>query len=262
MLKPCRTSPFVQMLRDFPALLWYNICNELLEVNCVALLDKLELRTARVISIVGSGGKTTLLYGLAREFARLGKRVAVTTTTHIFRPSDSDLPVFTNGMPPLSPGCIAVVGTPAGEKLACPPTPLLDQLARSADVLLIEADGSRRLPAKFPRSGEPVLIPQTDQVLLVAGLSALGRPVHEVCHRWEFAQETLGLDGNSLLSPEWLARLLIQGYGKITPHPQVILNQADTLSDPKLGDEVCQLLLPHFSHISILSLHQEVISPC
>ena len=228
----------------------------------MALLDKLELRTARVISIIGSGGKTTLLYGLAREFARLGKRVAVTTTTHIFRPSEADLPVFTNGMPPLSPGRIAVVGTPAGEKLSCPSPALLDQLARSADVLLMEADGSRRLPAKFPRSGEPVLIPQTDQVLLVAGLSALGRPVHNVCHRWELAQDVLGLDGNTPMSPDWLARLLIQGYGSISPRPQVVLNQADTLSDPKLGDDVRQYLLPHFSQVSILSLHQEVISPC
>lgn len=228
----------------------------------MALLDKLELRTARVISIIGSGGKTTLLYGLAREFARLGKRVAVTTTTHIFRPSEADLPVFTNGMPPLSPGRIAVVGTPAGEKLSCPSPALLDQLARSADVLLMEADGSRRLPAKFPRSGEPVLIPQTDQVLLVAGLSALDRPAHEVCHRWELAQDVLGLDGNTPMSPEWLARLLIQGYGSISPRPQVVLNQADTLSDPKLGDDVRQYLLPHFSQVSILSLHQEVTSPC
>lgn len=228
----------------------------------MALLDKLELRTARVISIIGSGGKTTLLYGLAREFARLGKRVAVTTTTHIFRPSEADLPVFTNGMPPLSPGRIAVVGTPAGEKLSCPSPALLDQLARSADVLLMEADGSRRLPVKFPRSGEPALIPQTDQVLLVAGLSALGRPAHEVCHRWELAQDVLGLDGNTPMSPDWLARLLIQGYGSISPRPQVVLNQADTLSDPKLGDDVRQYLLPHFSQISILSLHQEVTSPC
>lgn len=228
----------------------------------MALLDKLELRTARVISIVGSGGKTTLLYSLAREFARLGKRVAVTTTTHIFRPDETDLPVFTNGMPSLVPSRIAVVGTPTGEKLSSLPAPLLDQLARSADVLLIESDGSRRLPVKFPRSGEPVLIPQTDQVLLVAGLSALGRPAHEVCHRWELARETLGMEENSLISPEWMARLLIQGYGSISPRPQVVLNQADTLSDSKLGDDVRQYLLPHFSQVSILSLHQEVTSPC
>lgn len=228
----------------------------------MALLDKLELRTARVISIIGSGGKTTLLYGLAQEFARLGKRVAVTTTTHILCPDEADLPVFTNGLPLLVPGRIAVVGTPAGEKLSCPSSALLDQLARSADVLLIEADGSRRLPVKFPRPGEPVIIPQTDRVLLVAGLSALGRPAHEICHRWELAQETLGLDGNSPISPEWMARLLIQGYGSITPRPQVVLNQADTLSDPKLGNSVRQYLLPHFSQVSILSLHQEVASPC
>ncbi|MCA1949561.1 MAG: putative selenium-dependent hydroxylase accessory protein YqeC, partial [Treponema sp.] len=39
-----------------------------------------------VIAAVGGGGKSALLYLLAKTFAEKGKRVALTTTTHIYDP--------------------------------------------------------------------------------------------------------------------------------------------------------------------------------
>lgn len=41
-----------------------------------------------IISIVGGGGKTTLMYTLANCYAEKGMRVVATTTTHIRRPDD------------------------------------------------------------------------------------------------------------------------------------------------------------------------------
>ena len=40
-----------------------------------------------VVSLVGSGGKTTLMFHLAREFASAGDSVLTTTTTKIYQPS-------------------------------------------------------------------------------------------------------------------------------------------------------------------------------
>lgn len=45
----------------------------------------------KVISIVGAGGKTTLVHKLAREYHRSGKGVLVTTTTHMYVEADTDL---------------------------------------------------------------------------------------------------------------------------------------------------------------------------
>ena len=47
-----------------------------------------------VVSLVGGGGKTTLLYAFARHCAAKGWRVLVSTTTHIRRPSgrQGDMP--------------------------------------------------------------------------------------------------------------------------------------------------------------------------
>ena len=48
--------------------------------------------TGYVISLVGGGGKTTLLYALARHYSAQGQRVLVSTTTHIRRPDANYAP--------------------------------------------------------------------------------------------------------------------------------------------------------------------------
>ena len=45
----------------------------------------------KVISIVGAGGKTTLVHKLAREYHRRGKGVLVTTKSHMYVEADTDL---------------------------------------------------------------------------------------------------------------------------------------------------------------------------
>ena len=40
-----------------------------------------------IVSLVGGGGKTTLMYAMAAHCARKNWRVLVTTTTHIMQPS-------------------------------------------------------------------------------------------------------------------------------------------------------------------------------
>ena len=42
-----------------------------------------------IIALVGSGGKTTLLKKMANEFRNEGKKVFVTTTTHMFAEADT-----------------------------------------------------------------------------------------------------------------------------------------------------------------------------
>ena len=46
------------------------------------LLD-IDVNSKKIISVVGGGGKTSLIFRLAEELAEQGKKVIVTTTTHI-----------------------------------------------------------------------------------------------------------------------------------------------------------------------------------
>lgn len=51
---------------------------------------------------------------------------------------------------------------------------VMQKLLKQFDVILIEADGSKRLPLKVPSETEPVLVPQTGLIIACAGLTAAG----------------------------------------------------------------------------------------
>ncbi|MEM1486129.1 selenium cofactor biosynthesis protein YqeC [Oscillospiraceae bacterium PP1C4] len=235
------------------------------------LIEKLMLEPARehVISIVGSGGKTTLLYALAREAAYTGLHTAIITTTHIMQPpSKDDLRCVYDGSTAqieqaLADGKIIVAGTQAPNgKLMAPDTDTLHFLLQAADILLIEADGSRRLPIKLPSSTEPVILPKTRRVIAVAGLSALGKPLGEVCHRAELVQAQLGFTPEQTVTPKIMAALLLQGYGTFAGLT-VLLNQADTPALAEQGEQIASLLREGgIEHILITSLLQEADSLC
>ena len=54
--------------------------------------EAFDIKPGEVVSLVGAGGKTTLMFALARELAAPQKLVITTTTTKIFYPSPSDTP--------------------------------------------------------------------------------------------------------------------------------------------------------------------------
>ncbi len=51
-----------------------------------------EKKKARTISVVGAGGKTTLIYRLAEELKEKGFRVLITTTTKMYVPEKRFIP--------------------------------------------------------------------------------------------------------------------------------------------------------------------------
>ena len=140
------------------------------------ITDALQIRLPEhaVISIVGAGGKTSLIFAWARELAASGKKVVITTTTHMYRPEhmEEDNIRIVAQDDPERPG-----------KVMAPPSDVLDSLRETADVVLIEADGSRRMPLKWPAPWEPVVPDFTDFTVCVAGLSALGRKTSDAVYR-------------------------------------------------------------------------------
>ena len=160
-----------------------------------------------VVSLVGGGGKTTLLYAFARHCAAKGWRVLVSTTTHIRQPGAHYAADEAALAALWAAGQYAVAGVPAeqGKLTVLPPEQLTRWMAQ-ADIVLLEADGAKRMPCKVPAAHEPVLLPESDIVLAVAGLSALGRPLREVCFRLEQACALLCAAPETLLTPELLAR--------------------------------------------------------
>lgn len=215
-----------------------------------------------VVSLVGGGGKTTLLYAFARHCAAKGWRVLVSTTTHILKPETNYAPDDAALAALWQAGQYAVVGTPAENgKLTAPPPEQLARWMAQADITLLEADGAKHLPCKAPAAHEPVLLPQSDIVLAVAGLSALGRPLWEVCFRLETACALLGISPETTLTPERLAKLLAsEAGGRKAVGPRrfsVVLNQADDAARIAAGEQTLTLLHENYGVQGVLTHFEE-----
>lgn len=174
----------------------------------------------QLISFVGGGGKTSLIFTFAKELQEEGYRVAVTTTTHMQEESRF-------GITPIGISC-------GDGKIRGVDEQVLKKLRENYDVVLVEADGSKRLPFKVPAAFEPVLPAHTDLVIGVAGASALGQPLGAVCHRVEHAMDCLGTTMGELVTEEQLLEVLNAPWGQkknVTCDYQYVVNQVDLLDE-------------------------------
>lgn len=201
------------------------------------------------ICLVGGGGKTTVMYELAAAWAACGRKVLVLTSTHILQPADgsfaADVPAVQNLWQQRR---YAVIGTPelSTGKLTAPPQDLYEALQLQADVILCEADGSRHHPCKVPAAHEPVLLPDCDIVLAVAGMDALGRLLVQACQRPQPAAALLGCSLDSVIDAQMLAALLLseQGARKNVGERAyyIVLNKCDLLKAAQ-QEEMLRLLV-------------------
>ncbi|MGC6177245.1 selenium cofactor biosynthesis protein YqeC [Lacrimispora sp. 38-1] len=165
---------------------------------------RLPLVEPMIVAFTGGGGKTTAMFCLADELAGQGKRVIVTTSTHIFYPVDrivaeaadwKTVSDFISGHKEYSSlaGWVLVTGLPAGEeKLKGMELSELEKLLSLCDVLLVEADGAKRLPIKIPAMREPVIPKGTYAVIGCMGLDCIGEPWEKKCFRHELAPQIFG----------------------------------------------------------------------
>jgi probable selenium-dependent hydroxylase accessory protein YqeC len=143
----------------------------------------------QVVSLIGCGGKTSLLWALASQVR--GKKTLVTTTTHTQRPEkDSGLfdyffdEAASAGLNP--PDGVGLAGNPgaSGFSVSSFSLPVLERLIPLFDNVFIEADGSRGRPLKAWAAYEPVITDSTSVSVGVLPLWPVGRAVsEELVHR-------------------------------------------------------------------------------
>lgn len=226
----------------------------------------------RIISLIGGGGKTSSMYRLAKEFAGLGKKVLLTTSTHILVPPPNEVPILL--YTPVSTEqledafcrspIVALASKDKPGKLSSIPFSFFPKALETADVILCEADGSRMLPIKAPASHEPAIVPDSDMIIVLAGLSCLDHPIKEVCHRKDLACRILSCSPPSILGPEQAASLiadpngLMKGLWNQKEKVRIFLNQADTDDLRQKGEEIKEILNRQgISHVLVGSLHQD-----
>jgi len=166
-----------------------------------------------VISLVGAGGKTTLMFLLAQCFAVRGMKTVVMTTTKILRP-ERFAKTIEECRARWEAGEYAVCGEEAPQgKLCAPKADVIAALLKEADAVLIEADGAKHMALKAPAEHEPVILPETDIVIGIAGVQVLGEPVEKTCFRAERVQLLLQCNGAHCLMADDLAQVLLSPEG-------------------------------------------------
>lgn len=164
-------------------------------------------------AFVGAGGKTTLIHTQAEQFRAEGKRVFVTTSTHMAIESDtvlSDDPAVI--LRELDRTGHVMAGLPHGEKIGPLSAETYISVCRQADVVLVEADGSNRKPIKFPNATEPVIYDNIEEIVVVCGLHAFGKPIGDAAHRLELVLNCLGIPADTPVTVAHIAKLVRDGY--------------------------------------------------
>ena len=222
------------------------------------------------IAFVGAGGKSTALFRLARELAPC----IVTTTTHLgtwqaaaadkhlilhrekFRKKSTELLDYTQ-----KSNVILITGEEKDQRLGSLSPENLHQLEKFCTAhalpLLIEADGARKNPLKAPKADEPVVPDFVDLVVVVAGLSELGKKLNkEAVYNAEKFAELGKMKAGDEISPDNLTRVLAHEDGGLKNIPTkarkvALLTQADTPKRQAIGKKIAEKLLDAFDSVIV-----------
>lgn len=212
-------------------------------------LIRICINEKKIICLVGAGGKTTLMYKLATEAASKGKKVIVSTTTHIMCPKNN-YAVDMEGIRRLwcnrEYAAIGMTDSAAPEKLVFPERELYESAKKEADLIILEADGAKRFPCKVPAEYEPVIEEECNLIVGVMGMSALGHSLRDCCFRFSEEGKWLGIDEDTKLNEDIAIRILTSDKGtkKCVNNRDyvIVLNQCDDEIKMKCAQAMVKVL--------------------
>ncbi len=226
------------------------------------LQEALSLGDKGVVSLVGAGGKSSLMYSLALELVYAGKRVLTTTTTKIFMPSSAESPVTILSKIPeeIVEKAEILLGENSHLTVASEYLQIQDKLnglepsvieyilhADLFDFIIIEADGADRKPLKACAPHEPVVPLFSDCIVALVGLDVVARPLTE---EWVFRptifSRITGLELMQNVTESSIVSAMLHDMSSITATGKecmkiAFLNKADNLKALKVGERIAAL---------------------
>ena len=222
--------------------------------------EAFSLREREVISLIGGGGKTTLMFALGRELSIRRKGILLTTTTKIWDPKPSDeFALFLStrlarikewikeNLDRYRYLLVARDKLDNGKLQGIPPSWSSELFSiPGVSFMIIEADGAAGRPLKAPREGEPVTPVETTLLIPLVGIDALGKPLHEdYVFRSRIAAEILkekeGIEIKEAMIGRLLAAILKNkpGGARVVP----FINKVDLPDGLKKGRSLARSLL-------------------
>lgn len=204
------------------------------------LLERYIGKETFLISVIGAGGKTTFIYQMAKKAK--GKRpVIVTTTTMMYHPGDKADSVVYRGDKLVAESGKILSFFSDHDRRTGKVTGITKEEANSLKtayvgaLILNEADGSKRKPLKLHAEHEPVIPSESDMVVLVIGLDALGKEASDaLIHRYELYREEIG---SLVIDEDVIVRIIKKNLENGIPEKAkviVILNKADGIDRGKI----------------------------
>lgn len=227
--------------------------------------EAFDIRPGEVISLTGGGGKTTLMFAIAKELSAPGGLVITTCTTKMYPPSDSDAPhlfisrdedeiidhIRRYGRT-FRHMCLAREREDSTGKLKGLEPEVVARLSNQEQVsyTIVEADGAAKRPLKAPDIRYEPVIPQNSSLVVpVAGMDGLGEKLEErVVFRAGIASRLTEIPLGEVVSPEMIATLLIHPLGLTHGSPETagiipFLNKTDLPGGASNGrDLACRIL--------------------
>lgn len=206
--------------------------------------DLSELR-GQVVSIIGGGGKSSLLLRIGEELVKENLKVILTSTTKLQAFPEMGLVLtgenqnFVSQLKlMLDKIKIALVAQEyyKAETLKGLHKLAVQQLTKYADIVLVEADGCRQRPLKTHRDYEPPIPPTTNTVIIISGANAVGeRLTEKTVHRTELFAQKWNLPDGTLLTPEIISQELLSPHSYLRNIPiqarvRFLINKSDTNS--------------------------------
>ncbi len=239
----------------------------------------LSIKGPRVLTIIGGGGKTSLMYyllGLVKSRGLFG--VGTTTTKlaseqrsgHVFLTIES----VVAGCECIKEGAILqdVITLVRGEdsknqgKMLGIPKEWVDELAVMCNevLFLVEGDGAAGKSLKGHLGHEPVVPRNSRLVVVVVGIDSMGVPINALhVHRPERICELTGAKLESLVTTELIIQLLFHPQGYLqdcSPTSQIVfyINKVETVEQhcqaKRLAAEILATKHPHVIGVILGSL--------
>jgi probable selenium-dependent hydroxylase accessory protein YqeC len=188
------------------------------------LHEALGISSGDVAAFAGAGGKSGAILAVAGELTLAGMKVLVAPTTKMLLgeaegigplvTSEDEDELLARAEEALSeaPAVVAGSGMLSKNRVGGIDPGWVGDLARLADVVLVEADGSRRRAIKGTADHEPALPDAATLVVAVANVHALGTPVDEEhVHRPEIFSNLTGVGPGQSITPKAFATSLARG---------------------------------------------------
>lgn len=209
------------------------------------LFDLIDLKNGDIVSVIGSGGKTTFMYKLSKELSN--KKVIITTSTKMFIPKEDEKfnIIFLNESKNinLEKGINFLIGEIVSENKFHTNVELIDENVYGFDYLLIESDGSKRKPLKGWNETEPVISKRTNKTVGIIPIDIIGKVAKEdIIHRIEkFSKISLISEGEEI-TPEAIANVISSKNGLFKNSVGEKILFLNKIENKKQYEMACKLL--------------------